>query len=170
MRFMEHALVHFFSWFGMPSVGLPAVFISAFVSATLLPVGSEPILFGYTTLNPDLYWVAILVATIGNTLGGMFDWWLGLLARNSIKSIAGSTDSRVKGWLERWGPKMLLLSWLPGFGDPLCLAAGWLKLPWKACLIYMFIGKLLRYLTLTWLLTLVPDSFWHQLGHWLHLM
>ncbi|MBU3550211.1 YqaA family protein [Polynucleobacter sp. MWH-Berg-3C6] len=167
---MDQALQHFFGWFGLPSVGLPAVFISAFVSATLLPVGSEPILFGYTTLNPDLYWVAIFVATIGNTLGGMFDWWLGYVANKGIKSDVAKTDGHLREWLIEWGPKMLLLSWLPGFGDPLCIAAGWLRLAWFPCLIYMFIGKLLRYLTMTWLLTLVPDSFWHQLGHWLHLI
>ena len=74
---MDQALQHFFGWFGMPSVGLPAVFISAFISATLVPIGSEPILFGYTELNPSMYWIAIFVATIGNTLGGMLDWWLG---------------------------------------------------------------------------------------------
>ncbi len=167
---MDQALQHFFGWFGMPSVGLPAVFISAFVSATLLPVGSEPILFGYTTLNPDLYWIAIFVATIGNTLGGMFDWWLGYVANKGIKSDIAKPEGRLRAWLIDWGPKMLLLSWLPGFGDPLCIAAGWLRLAWLPCLVYMFIGKLLRYLTMTWLLTLVPDSFWHQLGHWLHLI
>jgi len=167
---MEHALQHFFGWFGMPSVGLPAVFISAFVSATLLPIGSEPILFGYTELNPGMYWIAILVATVGNTMGGMFDWWLGLISRNGFESLKGPTHSRTQLWLEKRGPKMLLLSWLPGFGDPLCLAAGWLRLAWFPCLMYMFIGKLLRYLTITWLLTLVPDSAWHQLGHWLHLI
>ena len=167
---MDQALQHFFGWFGLPSVGLPAVFISAFVSATLLPVGSEPILFGYTTLNPDLYWVAIFVATIGNTLGGMFDWWLGYIANKGIKSDVAKSEGCLREWLTEWGPKMLLLSWLPGFGDPLCIAAGWLRLAWFPCLIYMFIGKLLRYLTMTWLLTLVPDSYWHQLGHWLHLI
>jgi membrane protein YqaA with SNARE-associated domain len=167
---MDQALHHFFGWFGLPSVGLPAVFISAFVSATLLPVGSEPILFGYTTLNPDMYWVAIFVATIGNTLGGMFDWWLGYIANKGIKSDVPKTEGRLREWLTEWGPKMLLLSWLPGFGDPLCIAAGWLRLAWFPCLIYMFIGKLLRYLTMTWLLTLVPNSYWHQLGHWLHLI
>ena len=167
---MEHALAHFFGWFGLPSVGLPAVFVSAFVSATLLPVGSEPILFGYITLNPHLFWVAIMVATVGNTFGGMFDWWLGLIARNGIKAVGETKDPKMKAWLEKWGPKILLLSWFPGLGDPLCLAAGWLRLPWQSCLIYMFMGKLLRYVTLTWLLTLVPDSFWHQLGHWLHVI
>ena len=167
---MEHLFDHFFAWFGMPSVGLPAVFVSSFISATLIPAGSEPILFGYITLNPHLFWVAIMVATVGNTLGGMVDWWLGVIARNSFKSMDEPRNSRLKRWLEEWGPKLLLLSWLPGIGDPLCLAAGWLKLPWQSCLIYMFIGKLLRFITLTWLLTLVPDSFWHQLGHWLHLI
>jgi membrane protein YqaA with SNARE-associated domain len=167
---MDQALQSFFGWFGMPSVGLPAVFISAFVSATLLPIGSEPILFGYTELNPSMYWIAILVATVGNTLGGMLDWWLGFIANKKMKSDASSSNGRLREWLTEWGPKMLLLSWLPGFGDPLCIAAGWLRLAWFPCLIYMFIGKLLRYLTMTWLLTLVPNSFWHQLGHWLHLI
>jgi membrane protein YqaA with SNARE-associated domain len=70
---MGNTLTQFFDFFELPLVGLPAVFISAFLSATLLPVGSEPILFGYVSLNPHLYWVAIGVATIGNTLGGMLD-------------------------------------------------------------------------------------------------
>lgn len=100
----------------------------------------------------------------------MFDWWLGAIGRNSFKPLKGSHSSRLKAWLERHGPKLLILSWLPGIGDPLCLAAGWLRLAWQPCLIYMFIGKLLRYLALTWLLTLVPNSFWHQLGRWLHLI
>jgi membrane protein YqaA with SNARE-associated domain len=101
---MDQALQHFFGWFGLPSIGLPAVFISAFVSATLLPVGSEPILFGYITLSPDMYWVAILVATVGNTMGGMFDWWLGLISRNGYESLKGPTRSRMQLWLEKRGP------------------------------------------------------------------
>jgi membrane protein YqaA with SNARE-associated domain len=167
---MDQALQHFLGWFGLPSVGLPAVLISAFLSATLLPVGSEPILFSYTSLNPHMYWPAIFVATIGNTLGGMLDWWIGWIARQKIQAIEVSTKGRLREWLKEWGPKLLLLSWLPGLGDPLCVAAGWLRLAWFPCLIYMFIGKLLRYLTMTWLLTLVPESFWHQLGQYLHLI
>lgn len=167
---MEQMFGHFFAWFGLPAVGLPAVFISAFISATLIPIGSEPILFGYISINPHLYWIAIFIATVGNTCGGMFDWWLGIISRNSFELLKGPTHGRMQAWLEARGPKMLLLSWLPGFGDPLCFAAGWLRLAWGPCLIYMFFGKLFRYLTMTWLLTLVPESFWHQLGHWLHII
>jgi membrane protein YqaA with SNARE-associated domain len=167
---MDQMLEHFFGWFGMPSIGLPAVFFSAFISATLIPIGSEPILFGYISINPNFYWAAIATASVGNTLGGMFDWFLGSIARRRFKLLKGPQNGRMKAWLERHGPKVLLLSWLPGFGDPLCIVAGWLNLAWQPCVIYMFIGKLMRYLTMTWLLTLVPESFWHQIGHWLHLI
>jgi len=155
--------------FGAPDIGLPAIFITAFVSATLLPVGSEAILFAYISVNPHLYWAAILFATVGNTLGGMVDWWLGMISRNGFESLKGPVNSRMQRWLEKLGPKVLLLSWLPGIGDPLCVVAGWLRLPWRPCLIYMMIGKLARYLTLTWLLNFIPLSVWQDLGQWLHI-
>ena len=154
----------------MPSVGLPAVFLVALLSATLLPIGSEPVLFAYVSVNPSMLWPAIVIATLGNTIGGMVNWCLGLGARNAFEAYKGATAGRMQRWLTSLGPKMLLLSWLPGIGDPLCALAGWLRMPWMACLIYMAIGKFLRYLTMTWLLTLIPTSVWHQLGHWLNLI
>jgi membrane protein YqaA with SNARE-associated domain len=56
---------------------------------------------------------------------------------------------RALKWLERFGPKACLLSWLPVVGDPLCAVAGWLKFPFWPCLAYMAIGKFARYLTMT---------------------
>jgi membrane protein YqaA with SNARE-associated domain len=94
----------------------------------------------------------------------MINWWLGLLARNTYESLKGKTNSRAQVWLEKRGPPMLLLSWLPAIGDPLCLVAGWLRFNWLKCLIYMAIGKLLRYITLTWLLTEIPKEFWEEIG------
>ena len=58
----------------LPSVGLSAVFVVALVSATLLPLGSEPAVFAVVKANPELFWPAILVATAGNTLGRMLPW------------------------------------------------------------------------------------------------
>jgi membrane protein YqaA with SNARE-associated domain len=154
---MEAAIQTLLHWFGMPTVGLPAVFIVATVSATLIPMA-------YVSLNPQDYWLAIAVTTLGNTIGGMINWWLGLLARNTYESLKGKTNSRAQVWLEKRGPPMLLLSWLPAIGDPLCLVAGWLRFNWLKCLIYMAIGKLLRYITLTWLLTEIPKEFWEEIG------
>ncbi|WP_376747303.1 YqaA family protein, partial [Diaphorobacter nitroreducens] len=67
----------------LPQFGLSTVFIVAFISATLLPVGSEPAVFGLVKLNPELLWPAILVATAGNTLGGAVSWWMGLGAHRA---------------------------------------------------------------------------------------
>jgi membrane protein YqaA with SNARE-associated domain len=72
------------------------------------------------------------------------------------------------GWLsrhlERFGPKMLLLAWLPVVGDPLCTLGGWLRLPFWPSLGYMALGKFLRYLLITTLLLHVPNGFWHWLA------
>ena len=134
----------------LPKYGLSTLFVVAFISATLLPMGSEPALFGLIKLNPDLFWPAIAVATLGNTLGGMVDWWLGYGAHRAVDRWKHShVHVRALDWLERLGPKACLLSWLPLVGDPLCAVAGWLKLPFWPCALYMAIGKLLRYLVMT---------------------
>jgi membrane protein YqaA with SNARE-associated domain len=67
---------------------------------------------------------------------------------------------RALAWLESFGPKACLLSWLPGVGDPLCAVAGWLKLPFWPCVMYMAIGKFARYVTMTAaLLWVFPGQF-----------
>jgi membrane protein YqaA with SNARE-associated domain len=134
----------------LPRYGLTTLFIAAFISATLLPVGSEPVLFGLLRLNPDLFWSAMLVATIGNTLGGALDWWMGYEAHLVVDKYRHSR-SHVKAmeWLERLGPKACLLAWLPIVGDPLCAVAGWLRMAFWPCVGYMIIGKFLRYFTMT---------------------
>ena len=134
----------------LPRYGLSTLFAAAFVSATLVPIGSEPALFGLLKLNPELFWPAIGVATLGNTLGGMLDWWLGYGAHQVADKYRRSrTHMKALDYLERLGPKACLLSWLPIVGDPLCAVAGWLRLPFWPCAGYMLIGKFLRYLTMT---------------------
>jgi membrane protein YqaA with SNARE-associated domain len=145
----------------LPELGLSTVFVVAFISATLLPLGSEPAVFGLIKLNPSLFWPTILVATAGNTLGGALDWWLGYGAHKVADKYSHSTTHlRVLDWLQRFGPRTCLLAWLPVVGDPLCAVAGWLRFPFWPCLLYMAIGKFLRYLTMTTLLLYVfPGTF-----------
>jgi membrane protein YqaA with SNARE-associated domain len=134
----------------LPKYGLGTLFLIAFVSATLLPLGSEPALFGLLKLNPDLFWPAILVATAGNTLGGALTWAMGFGSHRILDKYNHSkVHLKALDWLERIGPKACLLSWLPIVGDPLCAVAGWLKLPFWPCLLYMAIGKFARYVTMT---------------------
>ena len=134
----------------LPQYGLGTLFLVSFVSATLLPLGSEPALFGLLQLNPGLFWPAIGIATLGNTLGGAVSWWMGLGASKVADKYAHSRHHlRALDRPERLGPKACLLSWLPIVGDPLCAVAGWLKLPFWPCVGYMAIGKFMRYLTMT---------------------
>ena len=157
------AMSWLFSMLALPDVGLSTAFIVSFLSATLLPLGSEPAVFAVVKANVDLFWPAILLATAGNTLGGMVDYWLGYGAHELF---AHERRSRWFGWLERFGPKTLLLAWLPGIGDPLCVLAGWLQLPFWPRVAYMAIGKFLRYLVITALLLNVPDGFWREMLSW----
>lgn len=157
---MQAILEHLIDWFALPRNGLTSVFLIAFVSATLLPLGSEPAVFGYVKLNPDAFWLTVCIATAGNTLGGVVDYWLG---RGAKFAIAEHKGTRWFAWLERFGPKVLLLSWLPAVGDPLCAIAGWLKLPFWPSVVYMAIGKFLRYTTMTAALLWVPDAWWMKL-------
>ena len=134
----------------LPQFGLSTLFVASFISATLLPVASEPALYGLLRLNPDIFWSAILVATAGNTLGGMVDWWLGYGAHEVADKYNHSRHhAKALEYLERLGPKACLLAWLPLVGDPLCAVAGWLRLAFWPCVGYMLIGKFLRYLVYT---------------------
>lgn len=157
-------------WLSLPQFGLSTLFFVALISATLLPLGSEPAVAGLLQLNPGLFWPAILVATAGNTLGGGISWWMGLGANKAwekaqARRLRAAEDAglppepeerqpsrhqlKARAWLHRFGAKACLLSWLPLIGDPLCAVAGWLRLPFWPCLFYMAIGKFLRYLLMT---------------------
>jgi membrane protein YqaA with SNARE-associated domain len=145
----------------IPQWGLGSVFLISFLSATLLPMGSEAVVLGMLVVNPALFWEVMVVATAGNTLGGMLNWWMGYRGAHALPNMVqksnGATGLR---WLKRFGPKACLLSWLPLVGDPLCVVAGWLKLSFWPCVGYMALGKFLRYLVMTAVfLKLLPQAW-----------
>ena len=158
---MEAWLHSMLTALALPQFGLSTVFIVSMISATLLPMGSEPAVFGLIKLNPSLFWPAIFVATAGNTIGGAISWWMGYGAELLYERIQHKRfQSKALFWLNRFGPKACLLSWLPGVGDPLCAVAGWLKFPFWPCVFYMMIGKFARYVTMTTaLLWMFPGQF-----------
>lgn len=120
------------------STSLWTLFVSSFLAATLLPGGSEVVLFGVLKLHPNQLWAALTMATLGNTLGGMSSYLIGRLIpqKQALKGLAT---------LQRFGAPVLLLSWVPIVGDPLCVAAGWLRLnPWWSALC-IAVGKFVRY-------------------------
>ncbi|HEU5283830.1 MAG TPA: DedA family protein [Burkholderiales bacterium] len=123
-------------------VTLPALFLSSFLAATLLPGGSEVMLFAVVARDPALLWPALGWATLGNTLGGLTSYLLGRLLPHAETPPA---PSRALCWLRRFGSPALLLSWAPVIGDALCVAAGWLRVNALAVLLFLAVGKFLRY-------------------------
>lgn len=131
-----------------PDAGLWGLAASAFLSATLLPGNSEIVLVGVLAKYPQLFWQAIAIATLANTLGGMSSYLIGRLLPRKL-------DSRALRWLQHHGEWALLLSWVPVVGDALCISAGWLRLNAWISLLMLAVGKLARYVLLaggwTWI-------------------
>jgi membrane protein YqaA with SNARE-associated domain len=125
---------------------LLALFSSSFLAATLLPGGSEALLFGVLTAYPHLYWTALGVASLGNTLGGMSSYAIGLFLPDE-KALLKRSGGNMRGleWVRNHGSPVLLLAWVPIIGDLLCVAAGWLRINWILAMLFMAAGKFARY-------------------------
>lgn len=134
------------------SLGMLGLFISAFVSSTIAPGGSEAVL-AYL-VNGQQYAVThlVAVATIGNTLGALTTWWLGLWAAKKYPAETLLSDKQRKSLqtVRHWGSWALLLSWLPIVGDGLCFAGGWLRLSLLTSVSAIFFGKALRYIAVAY--------------------
>lgn len=120
------------------TASLISLFASSFLGATLLPGGSEAVLFAVLKAYPDSLWTALLIATFGNTSGGMVSYLMGWL-------LPQTQQLKHVDKVRRFGTPVLLLAWLPLLGDALCLAAGWLRLCWWQAALFMSIGKFARY-------------------------
>jgi membrane protein YqaA with SNARE-associated domain len=83
LAFVQSAL----AYLALPQVGLSAIFVIALVSATLLPLGSEPAVFAYIKVAPDMFWPAVLIATAGNTIGGVVTYGMGWAAKRAADRI-----------------------------------------------------------------------------------
>lgn len=93
------------------------------------------------------------MATLGNTLGGMSTWLLGwlLAKRYPLDQPRQARQQRAIALLKKWGSQLLLLSWLPIVGDPLCFAAGWLRMNAVLSALFIGAGKIARYAVILWM-------------------
>ncbi len=127
---------------------LVGLFLSSLISSTLLPGGSEAYLAWLVADAEISLWLLIGVATLGNTLGGVITFGMGRLVamRYPFELLNKQKHQRAKRWVEKAGSSVLLLSWLPVIGDPLCFVAGWLKLNLFAGIVFIALGKAVRYM------------------------
>jgi len=129
------------------------LFIVSFLSATLLPLGSEALLLYDISEN---YPILLLwgVATVGNTLGSMFNYWLGLKGETYLEHkghLSKEKMDKSRILFDKYGGWTLLLSWVPIVGDPLTFIAGVLHYNFKYFVLIVFVAKGARYAAISFL-------------------
>lgn len=134
-----------------------SLFGSSFLSATLLPGSSEAMLIALLIAQKGSVYGLLLAASVGNTLGGLTNILLGRLM--PLKK-QGRWHDTAMTWLHRLGPAALIFSWLPVVGDLLCVLAGWLRFAWLPSVLFLAIGKTLRYIVIA-TATLQTMQWWH---------
>lgn len=134
--------------------GLFGLFIGTFLAGSIIPFPSEALVIGTYELT-DQFWVILWVGTIGNFLGGLTNYWLGLKSNSEgLKKRFKLNEAKIALWeqrLDQWGVWLGLLSWLPFIGDPMVGVLGFFKVRLVPLSILMFIGKFGRYFVLLWL-------------------
>nr|WP_194716649.1 YqaA family protein [Pantoea agglomerans] len=133
------------------------MFGSSFLSATLLPGSSEALLIALLIAKKTSVYGLLLAASLGNTLGGLTNILIGRLLPLKRQ---GRWHDTAMTWLHRLGPTALLFSWLPVIGDLLCVLAGWLRFAWLPAMLFLAVGKTLRYIVIA-TATLQGMQWWH---------
>lgn len=132
-------------------LSLSGLFLAALIAATLLPAQSEAVLVALLLEGGDPV-LLVAVATAGNVLGSLVNWWLGLQVQRFQGRrwfpVSPARLERAQAWYRRYGRWSLLLSWAPVIGDPITLAAGVMREPLRVFLPLVFIAKGMRYLVL----------------------
>ena len=106
-----------------------ALFVTAFLAATILPFSSE--LAFVTAISNDMPKITALVfATSGNILAIILNYWLGywLYEKTKFKLLSSKIGNKSYTFGHKYGYFALLLSWLPLIGDPLTIVAGLVRL------------------------------------------
>lgn len=132
--------------------GYIGLFLSALIAATILPMQSEAVLAGLLLSDNHVAVVLLVVATVGNVLGSVFNWLLGrYLLRFRDRRWFPSNDTqlaRAQKWYRQYGRWSLLGSWLPVVGDPLTVVAGVMREPLVPFVLLVTVAKGTRYLVL----------------------
>lgn len=139
----------------LKDLGLLGLFLGCLLSATVIPFSSEALVAGALLLDYSP-WTVVLVATLGNTIGGMTCYLLGRLCKWSWiekwLKVKEETLAKVHEKVERYGSLAALLAWLPVVGDPIAIALGLMRTRVLPTTVLMFLGKGLRYMVVAGLL------------------
>jgi membrane protein YqaA with SNARE-associated domain len=133
---------------GFVEYGYIGLFIASFLAATILPLGSEVVFVGLLAAGLN-GWACVAVASVGNWLGGMTNYYLGRLGKvewiEKYLKVRQEKIDKMQHWLEGKGAAMAFFSFLPVVGDIIALALGFMRANVYIVNAGMFAGKLIRY-------------------------
>lgn len=139
----------------LESLGYLGLFISSLISATVVPMSSEAVLTYLFYEGYSVYGI-IVVASIGNTIGGMTGYYLGKLGRwEKLQKWFGIKEEKIQTYearVTKYGKILAFLCWLPLIGDFIAVALGYYRMGVKGVLFFMFLGKFLRYVVVIWVM------------------
>jgi membrane protein YqaA with SNARE-associated domain len=126
-----------------------SLFAAAFISATILPGGSEAVLVATIALG-SVDWVTLVaVATLGNTLGSATNWMIGRFFAQYKDHprfpLSPEKYEKYAGWYAKWGVWTLAMSWVPLIGDALTIVSGLMRAPFWLAMIIIALAKGTRY-------------------------
>lgn len=132
-----------------------SLFMAALLAATLIPAQSETVLLALVLGDEHPVWLLVGVATFGNTLGSVLNWWLGRYLEHFRGRrwfpVSAASLAKAQERFQRYGWWSLLLSWLPIIGDPLTVMAGFMRVPFLPFLLLVALAKGGRYALIGWL-------------------
>lgn len=132
-------------------LGYLGLFLISFLAATIIPFSSEGVLALFVASGLPL-WPSILIASTGNSLGGISTYYLGYLGKwnwiSKYLNISENKAANFKQKVRKYGAPIALLTWLPLIGDLISLTLGLAKVNFLKVSVYMFIGKLARYIVI----------------------
>ena len=128
--------------------GYIGVLVASFLAATILPFSSEIVLSG-VLLGGASYWPCMIAAVSGNFLGGMTCYWLGKIGKVEWikKYLRLNVDKleRIQKKIQHQGAWIGFFVFIPGIGDLIAVALGFMRSNVWVVAISMLIGKALRY-------------------------
>lgn len=129
--------------------------MAALLAATLIPAQSETVLLALVLGGEHPVWLLVGVATFGNTLGSVLNWWLGRYLEHFRERrwfpVSAASLAKAQERFQHYGWWSLLLSWLPIIGDPLTVMAGFMRVPFLPFLLLVALAKGGRYALIGWL-------------------
>jgi len=126
---------------------------SAFISATIFPMGSEALFIYYINQNLNIY-ILLFLATFGNSLGSVVNYWFGYNGEDYLekkKILKSSQLNKYRDLFNKYGSFSLLISWMPIIGDPITIIAGLLKYNIYKFILLVTFAKFFRYLFVAYL-------------------